>query len=228
MLFVPRFPFFDNNDYLATEMFKKSNLFILCFLANSLVGYAKTLTTSWIALRILAIMRNMRSTKNNTPMKKYILAILLMLCTNAYTFGQSKQHCHVDIKYHLVFKKTYASFSENSICFSVHDDDSNAKMRRIEIEDTATIRHYWDIISKLFIDKTVKVVNCKPRCVSSKSPLMKICVYGDNYSREEYEYKINLCCYNYDHPEDSGYSDEFIDLLSFIRTVRIKLRQMKK
>ena len=137
-------------------------------------------------------------------MKKYILAILLMLCTNAYTFGQSKQHCHVDFIYPvkdvLIAKKepTYASFSENSICFSELDNDSYVNMRRIEIEDTATIRHYWDIISKLFIDKTVKVVNCKPRCVSSKSPLMKICVYGDNYSREEYEYKINLCCYNYE------------------------------
>ena len=134
-------------------MFKKSNLFILCFLANSLVGYAKTLTTSWVALRILAIMRNMRSTKNDTPMKKYILAILLMLCTNAYTFGQSKQHRHVDINYHFVFKKTYASFSENSICFSVHDDDSNAKMRRIEIEDTATIRKSLELGVSGYISK---------------------------------------------------------------------------
>lgn len=226
MLFVPRFSFFDNYDYLATEMFKKSNLFILCFLANSLVGYAKTLKTNWIALRILAIMRNMRSTKNNTPMKKYILAILLMLCTNAYTFGQSKQHRHVDINYHLAFKKTYASFSENSICFSVHDDDSNAKMRRIEIEDTATIRHYWDIISKLFIDKTVKAVNYKLEWKYSEQPILNIIVYGDNCSREEYEYKIDPL---YDlYPEYSGYSDEFIDLLSFIRTVRGKLRQMKK
>lgn len=172
--------------------------------------------------------------KNNTPMKKYILAILLMLCTNAYTFGQSKQHCHVDfiypVKDGIIQKKepAYASFSEKSICFSELDNDSYVNMRRIEIEDTATIRHYWDIISKLFINKTVNVVNSKPRCVSSKKPLMKICVYGDNYSREEYEYKINFCCYNYDHPEDSGYSDEFIDLLSFIRTVRGKLRQMKK
>lgn len=220
------FIFFDNYDYLATEMFKKSNLFILCFLANSLVGYAKTLTTSWVALRILAIMRNMRSTKNNTPMKKYILAILLMLCTNAYTFGQSKQHCHVDINYHLVFKKTYASFSENSICFSVHDDDSNAKMRRIEIEDTATIRHYWNIISKLFIDKTVKAVNYKLEWRRSKQPILNIIVYGDNCSREEYEYKIDPLYHLY--PEYSGYSDEFIDLLSFIQTVERKLRQMKK
>ncbi len=159
-------------------------------------------------------------------MKKYILAILLMLCTNAYTFGQSKQHCHVDINYHLVFKKTYASFSENSICFSVHDDDSNAKMRRIEIEDTATIRHYWDIISKLFIDKTVKAVNYKLEWRRSKQPILNIIVYGDNCSREEYEYKIDPLYHLY--PEYSGYSDEFIDLLSFIQTVERKLRQMKK
>lgn len=159
-------------------------------------------------------------------MKKYILAILLMLCTNAYTFGQSKQHCHVDINYHLVFKKTYASFSENSICFSELDNDSYVNMRRIEIEDTATIRHYWDIISKLFIDKTVKAVNYKLGWKSSKQPILKIFVYGDNCSWEEYEYKIDPIYETY--PEYSGYSDEFIDLLSFIRTVRGKLRQMKK
>ncbi len=149
-----------------------------------------------------------------------------MLCTNAYTFGQSKQHCHVDINYHLVFKKTYASFSENSICFSELDNDSNAKMRRIEIEDTATIRHYWDIISKLFIDKTVKAVNYELGWKYSKQPIMNIIVYGDNYSREEYEYKIDPLYHMY--PEYSGYSDEFIDLLSFIHTVKRKLRQMKE
>ena len=162
---------------------------------------------------------------------KYIFAILLMLCTNAYTFGQATHNIHVDFTYPvndgIMIKNEpfYASFSEKSIYFSESFKDSYVKMRRIEIEDTASIRYYWNIVSKLFIDKTVNVVNSKPKCNSSEKPILKICVHGDNYSRQEYEYKINLC---YTHfPENSGYSDEFIALLSFLETNIDKLNQMK-